>query len=62
MKNRDPYCSVCQKPVKPIKALVTYCCPTCGATFLASQVESQKPLSEAKQTEAIGGIESTHGA
>jgi predicted RNA-binding Zn-ribbon protein involved in translation (DUF1610 family) len=42
MNHSEPYCSVCQKPVKPIKALVTYYCPTCGATFLASQVEVQE--------------------
>jgi predicted RNA-binding Zn-ribbon protein involved in translation (DUF1610 family) len=28
------YCSRCQEPVKPIKCIVIYRCPACGAPFV----------------------------
>jgi predicted amidophosphoribosyltransferase len=40
MKNTpELYCSKCQGPVQPIRGIVNYFCPKCGATFLASQIE-----------------------
>lgn len=36
---KEPYCSKCQKHVKPTRYIVNYRCPLCGATFMASQVE-----------------------
>ncbi len=48
------YCSTCQKPVKPVKSLVTYHCPKCGATFMASQVEREESaLEDAETPEAV---------
>jgi predicted RNA-binding Zn-ribbon protein involved in translation (DUF1610 family) len=44
------YCSHCQKSIKPIKSLINYHCPKCGATFMASQVE-QDAACEPKQLE-----------
>ena len=32
-------CYRCHNVVKPIKALTNYCCPSCGATIVASRVE-----------------------
>jgi len=41
-KNPEHYCSRCQRLVKPIKGLINYLCPKCGAIFMASQVEQSK--------------------
>jgi predicted RNA-binding Zn-ribbon protein involved in translation (DUF1610 family) len=38
-KTPELYCSHCQKPVTPIRGLVNFHCPKCGATFMASQIE-----------------------
>ena len=33
------YCSHCRHRITPIRTLINYQCPDCGATFLAKQVE-----------------------
>ena len=63
MTIKELYCPFCQKKTKPIKALVTYSCPKCGATFMASQVEVQNDLPKSKKNnEAVCEFESGHGA
>ena len=43
MTIKKHYCSNCQALVTPVKALVTFHCATCGATFMPSEVERQEP-------------------
>lgn len=50
------YCSRCQEPVKPVKGIVIYLCPECGAPFVGyrerisseetREIEPEQPLSE----------------
>jgi len=47
-KAPEIYCSHCQKLVTPVMGLVNYHCPSCGATFMVSQVE-KTPTSEDKE-------------
>jgi|tagenome__1003787_1003787.scaffolds.fasta_scaffold20358561_2 predicted RNA-binding Zn-ribbon protein involved in translation (DUF1610 family) len=38
-KTPELYCCKCQGPVQPMRGIVNYFCPKCGATFMASQIE-----------------------
>jgi hypothetical protein len=48
LTTRELYCSRCQLLVRPVKSLINYCCPKCGLTFLASQIE-QADAGESKE-------------
>jgi predicted RNA-binding Zn-ribbon protein involved in translation (DUF1610 family) len=45
-KTPELYCSHCQKLVVPIKGIVNFRCPKCGATFMAAQVEAAASISQ----------------
>jgi hypothetical protein len=40
----------CQAHVKPLKSLINYHCPKCGATFMASQIEQNDRPSVANES------------